>query len=179
MRAFSVSLLLMTLSAAHAQDQAPGRVACDSKWLDLHKPDSEYQKYIQDCMKNQQSQARGAAKTAQQREATALERLRARAGWGTFEGEWTLPVMKIDDKIIWAPGSGKGNGTLVWKMADGKMNKIQVNELGACSIAQLEIFQLTPCFFLRERKANLIMLDWGPNQPPNSRIRSRVLEVPN
>jgi tetratricopeptide (TPR) repeat protein len=42
------SLLLLVLSsAAHAQN----RVACDAKWLSLHKPDSEYQAYMAECAK--------------------------------------------------------------------------------------------------------------------------------
>lgn len=37
-----------------ASDHGPGRVACDVRWSELHRPDSVYQDFIRDCMKRPQ-----------------------------------------------------------------------------------------------------------------------------
>lgn len=50
--AFALSLCIIG-TVAHGQGidlHGPGRVECDFKWPSLHRPNSEYQSYLQECM---------------------------------------------------------------------------------------------------------------------------------
>jgi hypothetical protein len=40
-------------SHASAQDHGAGQVTCDARWLDQHRPESDYQQYLGECMSGQ------------------------------------------------------------------------------------------------------------------------------
>src|ERR1035441_241114 len=59
------------------------------------------------------------------------------AGWGTFDGVASFPVMTLQDgKKAFAPTPvpNKATGTLVWRSADGRTNNVQVNECGTYAV---------------------------------------------
>lgn len=182
MRVFGVLLLLMMFAAAHAQD-GPGRVACDSKWLDQHKPDSDYQKYLQDCMKKQQPEPQPVNPSA---DTSGTQRNCARTGslpvgCGTFEGQATLPFGTMRDgkkTFLPTPFPYKARGTLVWKATDGKIHNIQVNQVGTCSVFEAPGLGLRPCFNVVDRaQITVVLLDWDPNGSPSGRYRGRISET--